>query len=56
LGVTVEQYLERFGAPMPPRRYGEHIVSILTDARYERELAFGIKGDTGISILEGAAI
>lgn len=56
LGVTVEQYLERFGAPMPPRRYGEHIVSILTDARYERELAFGIKGDTGISILESAAI
>jgi NAD(P)-dependent dehydrogenase (short-subunit alcohol dehydrogenase family) len=56
LGLTVEKYLERFGAPMPPRQFGEHIVSILTDSRYECELAFGVKGDNGISILEGAAV
>ncbi|HEV7370394.1 SDR family NAD(P)-dependent oxidoreductase [Arenibaculum sp.] len=54
LGIGVEQYLERFGAPMPPRRFGEHVVTLLTDPRYEDGLAFGVKGDTGISILEGA--
>jgi NAD(P)-dependent dehydrogenase (short-subunit alcohol dehydrogenase family) len=54
LGVTREAYLARFGAPMPPRQVGEHVVSILTEARYENERAFGLKGDSGISIEEAA--
>lgn len=55
LRVTPEQYFTRFGAPMPPRQYGEHVVTLLTDPRYEGDLAFGLKGDTGISVLEGPA-
>jgi NAD(P)-dependent dehydrogenase (short-subunit alcohol dehydrogenase family) len=55
LNVTLEQYFTRFGAPMPPRQFGEHVVTLLTDPRYEADLAFGLKGDDGISVLEGAA-
>jgi NAD(P)-dependent dehydrogenase (short-subunit alcohol dehydrogenase family) len=55
MGVTPEQYLTRFGAPMPPREFGEHIATLLTDPQYQADLAFGVKGDTGISVLEGAA-
>jgi NAD(P)-dependent dehydrogenase (short-subunit alcohol dehydrogenase family) len=55
LSVTPEQYFTRFGAPMPPRQFGEHVVTLLTNPRYEGDLAFGLKGDTGISVLEGAA-
>jgi NADP-dependent 3-hydroxy acid dehydrogenase YdfG len=55
LGLTLEQYFTRFGAPMQPRQFGEHVVTLLTDPQYEGDLAFGLKGDTGISVLEGAA-
>jgi NAD(P)-dependent dehydrogenase (short-subunit alcohol dehydrogenase family) len=55
MGVTPEQYLTRFGAPMPPRQFGEHIVTLLTNPQYEGDLAFGLKGDTGITVLEGEA-
>jgi hypothetical protein len=55
MGITPEQYLVRFGAPMPPRQFGEHVVTLLSEPRYEDGLAFGLKGDTGISLLEGAA-
>jgi NAD(P)-dependent dehydrogenase (short-subunit alcohol dehydrogenase family) len=55
LNVTLEQYFARFGAPMPPRQFGEHVVTLLTNPRYEGDLAFGLKGDTGISVMEGAA-
>ncbi len=56
LNVTLEQYFTRFGAPMPPRQFGEHVVTLLTNPLYEGDLAFSLKGDTGISILEGAAV
>lgn len=55
LGVSAEQYFTRFGARMSPRQFGEHIVTLLTDPQYESDLAFGLKGDTGISVLEAAA-
>jgi NAD(P)-dependent dehydrogenase (short-subunit alcohol dehydrogenase family) len=55
LGLTPEQYLARFGAPMPPREFGEKVVSVLDDPKYADGFAFGLKGDTGITILEGAA-
>jgi NAD(P)-dependent dehydrogenase (short-subunit alcohol dehydrogenase family) len=54
LGLTPEAFLARFGAPMPPRQVGEHVVSILTEPRYENDRAFGLKGDSGISIEEAA--
>jgi NAD(P)-dependent dehydrogenase (short-subunit alcohol dehydrogenase family) len=55
LGIEPDAFLARFGAPMAPGDYGEHIVRILEDAQYEGALALGMKGDTGITVLEGAA-
>jgi NAD(P)-dependent dehydrogenase (short-subunit alcohol dehydrogenase family) len=52
-GVSVEAFLAGFGAPMPPAAVGEHVVSILTEAKYEAGVAFGLKGDTGIVSLDG---
>lgn len=51
-GVSLETFLAGFGAPMPPRRVGDHVVSILTDQRYTAGLAFGMKGDLGIVSLD----
>jgi NAD(P)-dependent dehydrogenase (short-subunit alcohol dehydrogenase family) len=52
-GVTLEAFLAGFGAPLPPRKVGEHVVSILTDPRYAKGVAFGLKGDHGIVSLDG---
>jgi hypothetical protein len=40
---------------MPPRAFGEKVVSVLNDPKYAAGFAFGFKGDTGITMLEGAA-
>ncbi|WP_050478228.1 SDR family oxidoreductase [Herbaspirillum rhizosphaerae] len=52
-GVTPEEFVVRFGAPMPPRQFGEMVVSLLDDPQFSGAVAFGIKG-AGISVLEGA--
>jgi len=51
-GVTTEEYLAGFGAPMPPGKVGEHIVTILTNPQYETGIAYGMKGDLGIVALD----
>jgi hypothetical protein len=51
-GVSLEAFLAGFGAPMPPRKVGDHVVSILTDPRYAAGVAFGLKGDPGIVSLD----
>ena len=56
MGMKPEQFLARFGAPLPPREFGEKVVSLLDDPKYAQGVAFGLKGDTGITLLdEGAA-
>ena len=56
MGMEPEQFLARFGAPLPPREFGEKVVSLLDDPTYAEGVAFGLKGDTGITVLdEGAA-
>jgi NAD(P)-dependent dehydrogenase (short-subunit alcohol dehydrogenase family) len=55
MGVKRDEFLARFGAPMPPREFGEKVVSVLDDPKYAEGFAFGLKGDTGITMLEGAA-
>jgi hypothetical protein len=55
LGVEPEAYLARFGAPLPPRQFGEHLVAVLDDPQYAAGLVFGLKGDTGITVIEGEA-
>jgi len=54
-GIKRDEFLERFGAPMPPREFGEKVVSVLNDPKYADGFAFGLKGDSGITMLEGAA-
>jgi hypothetical protein len=54
MGMEREAFLARFGAPMPPRQFGDHVVAVLEDPQYARGLAFGVKGDTGITVLEEA--
>jgi NAD(P)-dependent dehydrogenase (short-subunit alcohol dehydrogenase family) len=54
-GIETKAYLARFGAPMPPRDFGEKVISVLEDSKYAEGFAFGLKGDTGITVLEGAA-
>jgi NAD(P)-dependent dehydrogenase (short-subunit alcohol dehydrogenase family) len=55
MGVNPEKFLARFGSPMPPRQFGDHVVSLLTEQQYADAVAFGLKGDTGITVLEGEA-
>jgi NAD(P)-dependent dehydrogenase (short-subunit alcohol dehydrogenase family) len=54
-GIEREAFLARFGAPLPPRQFGDHVVAVLDDPQYATGLAFGLKGDTGITVLEGEA-
>jgi NAD(P)-dependent dehydrogenase (short-subunit alcohol dehydrogenase family) len=55
MGIEREPFLARFGAPMPPRQFGDHVVSLLTERQYAAAIAFGLKGDTGITVLEEEA-
>jgi NAD(P)-dependent dehydrogenase (short-subunit alcohol dehydrogenase family) len=50
-GVSVEAFLSGFGTPMPPEKVGQYVASILTEAKYEGGVAFGLKGD-GITSLD----
>jgi len=54
MGIPKEQFLARFGASMPPQDFGEKVVCVLNDPQYAAGMAFGLKGDTGITILEEA--
>jgi NAD(P)-dependent dehydrogenase (short-subunit alcohol dehydrogenase family) len=55
MGIGRDAFLARFGAPMPPREFGEKVVSVLEDPAYADGVVFGLKGDTGITVIEGAA-
>jgi NAD(P)-dependent dehydrogenase (short-subunit alcohol dehydrogenase family) len=55
MNLDPQAYLARFGAPMPPRDFGEKVVSVLDDPKYAEGVAFGLKGDTGITVIEGAS-
>jgi NAD(P)-dependent dehydrogenase (short-subunit alcohol dehydrogenase family) len=50
-GITPAALLAAFGDPMPPRRYSEHVMAILTDPELESGTAFGIRG-SGITPLD----
>ena len=54
IGIEPAEFLKRFGVPMLPREFGEKVVSVLDDPQYAEGLAFGLKGDTGITMLERA--
>jgi hypothetical protein len=54
-GHEARRVRSRFGAPMPPRQFGDKVVSVLDDPKYAEGFAFGLKGDTGVTMLEAAA-
>ena len=52
-GVPVETFIRNsFGNAMTPRDYALHVVSILTDAKYEAGLVYGVKPEAGIIQLD----
>ncbi len=55
MGVTPEQFVARFGAPMPPRAFGDKVVSVLEDPQFADGVVLGLSGDSGVTIMEGAA-
>jgi NAD(P)-dependent dehydrogenase (short-subunit alcohol dehydrogenase family) len=55
MGITPEQFVARFGAPMPPRAFGDRVVSVLEDPQYADGVVFGLSGDAGVTVMEGAS-
>ena len=55
MGLTPEAYVTRFGAPMPPRAFGDSVVSLLEDPQYADGIVFGLNGNDGVTVMEGAA-
>ena len=54
-GLERGAFLAQFGAPLPPRAFGDYLIAVLDDPQYAKGFAFGLKGDTGITVLEGDA-
>lgn len=54
-GITPEEFVMRFGTPMPPRRFGDNVVAVLDDPKYAEGFAFGLTGDAGVTMMEGLA-
>lgn len=55
MGITPEQFVTRFGKPMPPRAFGDRIVRVLEDPKFADGVVFGLNGDDDITIMEGSA-
>src|SRR5260370_17285666 len=55
IGIERETFLARFGAPLPPRRFGDHLVALLEDPQYPTTVPFGLKAPPGITIPSGTA-
>jgi len=54
--MSPEAFLaQRFGVPLEPRRFGELVVSILTDPKFAGGFALGLQGEEGITVLEEIA-
>jgi NAD(P)-dependent dehydrogenase (short-subunit alcohol dehydrogenase family) len=51
-GVSTEAFLAGFGKALTPQDYGEHVITLLTEPRYQSATAFAIQGDTGIQPLD----
>lgn len=55
MGITPQVFVARFGSPMPPRAFGDRVVSVLEDPQFAEGIVFGLNGDDGVTIMEGAA-
>jgi len=54
MGITPAEFVARFGAPMPPRAFGDRVVSVLEDPQYADGVVLGLSGDAGVTVMEGA--
>ena len=55
MDIEPEAFVARFGAPMPPRVFGENVVAVLDDPTHAEGFAFGLTGDKGVTVMEGFA-
>ena len=55
LAIEPEAFVTRFGAPMPPRVFGENVIAVLSDPKHAEGFAFGLTGDAGVTAMEGLA-
>jgi NAD(P)-dependent dehydrogenase (short-subunit alcohol dehydrogenase family) len=55
MDIKPEAFVARFGAPMPPRVFGDNLVAVLDDPTHAEGFAFGLTGDTGVTMIEGFA-
>jgi NAD(P)-dependent dehydrogenase (short-subunit alcohol dehydrogenase family) len=53
MNIEPEAFVARFGAPMPPRAFGDNVVAVLDDPKHAGGFAFGLTGDTGVTMIEG---
>lgn len=56
MGIKPEEFVARFGAPMPPREFGDRIVSVLEDPQFANGIVFGLNGDAGVTVMEGTTV
>ena len=52
MDIEPEAFVARFGAPMPPRVFGENVVAVLDDPTHAAGFAFGLSGDKGVAMME----
>jgi NAD(P)-dependent dehydrogenase (short-subunit alcohol dehydrogenase family) len=52
MGITPQQFVSRFGSPMPPRSFGDGVVSVLEDSAFADGIVFGLNGDDGVTVME----
>ncbi len=55
LGIAPEEFVTRFGAPMPPRLFGDNVLAVLEDPKHADGFAFGLTGDAGVTTMEKLA-
>src|SRR5271165_4538700 len=52
-GIDPETFLARNFPPMSSREFGEKVITLLEDPGGIQSVAVGIRGDTGVSVIEG---
>ena len=50
-GVSTETFLAGFGKPLSPAAFGEYVMALLTDPKYENATAVSIRAETGVELL-----
>ena len=52
MGITPEEFVSRFGAPMPPRAFGDHVISILKEPQFAESMVLGLNGNDGVTVID----